>query len=57
MSPTSELDGTTVRLEDALAETHEATILIRIPGRLVYYASEDEFEQWIVQRDRPPQPQ
>jgi len=50
MSARSEIDGVTMRLEDALAEPLEATILICIPGRLAYYTGEDGFERWIVRR-------
>lgn len=45
-----ERDGTTTRLEDALRWTRGGTVLLCIPGRLAYYVSEDESDQWIVER-------
>lgn len=43
-------DGTTMKLEEALALTGEGTILLCIPGRLAFYVSEDESDTWIVER-------
>jgi hypothetical protein len=50
ISNDSEYDGTTMKLEEALNEVGDGSILLCIPARLAYWESENGSDKWIAER-------